>query len=86
MRKDWLNEIKVQKGCSVCGYNEHPAALDFNHVYGAKLFGIGQDPKMAKHKILAEIDKCEILCANCHRIHTYKNKHWHSKRKDESKK
>ena len=65
----------------MCGYNVHPAALDFNHIHGDKAFSVSQDPKVALHKLLAEIDKCEVLCANCHRVHTYENKHWHTKRK-----
>lgn len=80
-RRDWLNELKVSSGCAVCGYNEHPAALDFNHISGDKQFNISQDPKRAKSAILEEIAKCEILCANCHRIKTYEGRHWHTKRK-----
>jgi hypothetical protein len=80
-RRDWLNKIKTDRGCAVCGYNAHPSALDFNHVRGEKSFGVSQDPKTAMHKLLKEIDKCEILCANCHRIHTYENRHWRTKRK-----
>jgi hypothetical protein len=80
-RRDLINKIKTDQGCVQCGYNAHPAALDFNHVRGAKLFGVSQDPKVAWHKLLAEIDKCEILCANCHRIHTHEHRHWITKRK-----
>lgn len=80
-RRDLLNKIKTERGCTMCGYNTHSAALDFNHIRGDKAFSVSQDPKVAMHKLLAEIDKCEILCANCHRVHTYENKHWHTKRK-----
>lgn len=80
-RRELINKIKMEKGCARCGYNAHPAALDFNHVLGAKSFAISQDPKTAWQKIKAEIDKCEVLCANCHRIHTYELRHWHTKRK-----
>lgn len=80
-RRAKINEIKIARGCSICGYNEHAAALDFNHVRGDKLFTISQDTKKAWEKMLAEIEKCDVLCANCHRIHTYENRHWHTKRK-----
>lgn len=80
-RRDLINKIKTENGCAMCGFNAHPAALDFNHVEGDKLFSVSQDPKVALHKLLAEIDKCEILCANCHRVHTFENRHWHTKRK-----
>jgi len=81
-RRDIINKIKMDKGCSVCGYNAHPAALDFNHVRGIKEFNVSQDPKVALARLLAEIDKCEVLCANCHRVHTYENRHWQTNRKD----
>ena len=80
-RRDLLNQIKTERGCARCGYNAHPAALDFNHVHGEKSLAIGQDPKAAWQKLMDEINKCEVLCANCHRIHTYENRHWHTKRK-----
>jgi hypothetical protein len=80
-RRDLINKIKTEHGCAMCGFNGHPAALDFNHVAGNKLFSVSQDPKVALHKLLAEIEKCEILCANCHRVHTFENRHWHTKRK-----
>lgn len=82
-RRNDINVIKVARGCSVCGYNEHPAALDFNHVRGEKLFNVSQDTKTAWSKVLEEIAKCDVLCANCHRIHTYENRHWHTKRKQQ---
>ncbi len=83
-RRDRINEIKMSAGCAVCGYKDHPAALDFNHVSGTKLFDISQDPKKAWKYIEAEIAKCEVLCANCHRVHTYEERHWHTKRSTRS--
>lgn len=74
--------MKIEAGCAVCGFNDHPAALDFNHVRGEKLFNISMDPKRAKHLIEAEMAKCEILCANCHRIHTSEENHGRTKRRD----
>ena len=77
-RRALINKIKTDKGCVNCGYNAHAAALDFNHITGVKKFNVSQDPKVAKAKLLAEIEKCDVLCANCHRVHTYD---WHTKRK-----
>lgn len=71
-RKDIINQMKTDAGCIECGFNEHPSALDFDHVTGDKLFDIAT----AVHEgrswdlILAEIEKCEIVCANHHRIRT----------------
>jgi hypothetical protein len=48
--------------------------MDFDHVRGEKLFNIGQTLSVAMPKFLTEISKCDIVCANCHRIRTNKNK------------
>ena len=68
-----LNSIKIERGCADCGYNEHPAALDFDHLPGSeKLISIGQQKNRARSEVLTEVEKCEVVCANCHRIRTAK--------------
>ena len=67
-----VGQIKVWEGCSKCGYNDHPAALDFNHRDPATKFkGPAEMSTYKGSRIQAEIDKCDVLCANCHRIHTF---------------
>lgn len=64
-------EVKIAGGCIDCGYNAHPEALDFDHRAGVeKLFSIGQSMTKPWDTILAEIAKCDVRCANCHRIIT----------------
>lgn len=77
-RKFWIDKIKTKCGCAECGYNAHPAALDFDHIDpNDKEFLI---PRVLSRgnlrRIFKEIRKCRILCANCHRIHS--NKQWHT--------
>jgi hypothetical protein len=63
--------LKVQLGCTDCGYNAHPAALDFDHLPGSvKVSGIAQMMNRTRKTLLAEIAKCECVCANCHRVRT----------------
>ena len=71
--QDWLDQKKAEiGGCADCGYNAHPAALDFDHLPGTvKRFSIGQQKHRCKEELEAEIAKCELVCANCHRIRTY---------------
>lgn len=65
-----INEFKSQ-GCSRCGYNEHPAALDCHHVRDKK-FSLGSRLSRAtKQQITEELEKCIVLCSNCHRIEHY---------------
>ena len=72
-KREMLNDIKTKSGCVKCGYNEHPAALDFNHKDPSqKLGNIAEKAKSWSYKkLLDEVAKCEVLCANCHRIHSY---------------
>lgn len=63
-------EIKAASGCMRCGM-KHPACLQFHHRNPEeKVFGINRFITKIRsfEKILAEIAKCDILCANCHAI------------------
>lgn len=73
-RQEFLNEYKLNKGCAKCGYNEHPAALQFNHIDPSqKAFNIGENKRKRLETVIEEIEKCEVLCANCHAIYTQEN-------------
>ena len=75
-RREKLNQIKLEKGCSRCGYNKHPAALHFDHRdHTQKTFNISQDPKRSWKSIEEEIAKCDVLCANCHSVRTHEEQH-----------
>ena len=65
----WLNELK-SKPCLDCGKTLHHAAMDFDHVRGNKVVGIAQMWSWSRDKILRELEKCDLVCANCHRIRT----------------
>ena len=70
--KQWYKEYKSNLKCSVCEFS-HPAALDFHHIDPSeKEFTLGSiRESISKEKFLKEIEKCVVLCANCHRIHHY---------------
>jgi len=76
-RSELIDKIKTNAGCAVCGYKDHPAALDFDHIDPAtKKFDISKRFAMSSKKLLMEeIKKCRVLCANCHRIHSRENGH-----------
>jgi len=59
--------------CTRCGYKEHPAALQFHHTDPSnKDVSWNKLRLRAWTKIKLELEKCIILCANCHAIeHTY---------------
>lgn len=63
--------IKLARGCADCGYNTHPAALDFDHLPGTqKSVGVSRLSGFPWEKVEEEIAKCEVVCSNCHRIRT----------------
>lgn len=55
--------------CEVCGYSKCMQALEFHHVDpNKKEFSISADGSTRSWiRIQAELDKCYLLCANCHR-------------------
>ena len=65
----WLNDYKVERGCSRCKIKD-VRVLDFHHKNEQhKLFTIGGFRRsVGFERIQAEVKKCEIVCANCHRI------------------
>ena len=62
--------LKLEVGCSDCGYDERPEALDFDHVRGLKLFSLGNGAYTSIENVIDESEKCEVVCANCHRVRT----------------
>lgn len=52
--------------CEHCGYDKYRGALEFHHKDPSQ-----KDPKGLKayklSRLFAEVDKCVLLCANCHR-------------------
>lgn len=72
----WYQDIKANCVCSNCGFN-NPAALQFHHLdQSTKISEISTMIKNRKNKqiVLDEMNKCIVLCANCHSIETVKQR------------
>jgi hypothetical protein len=70
--KAWVQAEKMRRGCHDCGYAEHPAALDFDHLPGeVKLFALSACWGRTLEEVQAEVAKCEVRCSNCHRVVTW---------------
>ncbi len=66
--------------CVVCGETD-PVVLDFDHVNPKnKGFTISQGVRRGKNieVLKKEIERCQVLCANCHRRKTAKENNWYS--------
>lgn len=65
-----LKAIAYKGGrCVCCGYDQYPGVLDFHHIdQSTKEFSIGaRGYTRSWEKIKLELDKCILVCANCHR-------------------
>jgi L-lysine 2,3-aminomutase len=69
--KKRLAEIKEKSGCVDCR-EKNPIVLDFDHLKDKK-YNVSRmiHDGFSWKAILKEINKCEVVCANCHRIRTY---------------
>jgi|TARA_R100000742_G_C4226484_1_gene48995 hypothetical protein len=67
--RDYVNQIKLERGCEMCGYNEKVSNLQWHHVipetkYKAIAEIVSEDRSMKK--VDAEIEKCICVCKACH--------------------
>lgn len=72
----YIQEYKRNNPCLDCNNFFHPVSMDFDHVTGEKFMGIANMIRglFSMNKIEEEIKKCELVCANCHRVRTHERK------------
>lgn len=68
--RTWLDALK-DKPCHDCGNKYHSSVMEYDHIGTDKVACIGHIKQCSKERILAEIAKCELVCANCHRLRTH---------------
>ena len=67
--REWLEEYKSHLRCQQCGESRLPT-LDFHHrnpVEKDRAITEAIHRGWSVERILQEIEKCDVLCANCHR-------------------
>ena len=74
-----IREYLIAHPCVDCGESDL-VVLEFDHVRGKKLGGVCAMIQRACgwNRISAEIEKCEVRCANCHRRKTARQEGYHS--------
>lgn len=67
------HEIKEENPCVDCGKEYPYYVMDFDHVRGEKVASVSAllSNGFSWKVIEEEIAKCDIVCANCHRIRTH---------------
>lgn len=79
IRRAQILEYFRGKYCANCGITD-VRVLDFDHIdRSSKSFAISKalTDGLSWGKIIDEIGKCQILCANCHRIRTSEQFNWY---------
>lgn len=77
-RQQWLLDYLAEHPCVDCGESD-PIVLEFDHVRETKSFNVSRLFYSAGwRRVLAEIAKCDVRCANCHKRRTAKQFGWYS--------
>lgn len=72
--KEYIREIKEKHPCVDCEQFYHFSQMDFDHVKGHKKNNLSKyaNSSVSIKTIKDELAKCELVCANCHRLRTWK--------------
>lgn len=70
--QEYLHDFLLANPCVDCSETD-PVVLEFDH-HGEKLFSMGNISRLGipLFRVIAEIAKCHVRCANCHRRKTYR--------------
>ena len=70
--KEYVSKLKSTTPCKDCGIYYPSYVMDFDHQHSKEFLVSKAVAEGASfYKIKKEIEKCEIVCSNCHRIRTY---------------
>jgi hypothetical protein len=72
--RDEVNVLKERRGCTDCKRRYPYYVLQFDHLDGSKkVAGIQELIRCSNRDgVVNEIAKCEVVCANCHAVRTFK--------------
>jgi hypothetical protein len=71
---EYVRQLKECTPCKDCKGFFHYSQMDFDHIRNDKTVNIARisNSSISLKRIKAEISKCELVCANCHRLRTWK--------------
>lgn len=76
-RKDFLWGLK-HNPCADCGDIFPAPAMDFDHIDSETKYNVASE--FSPENLVKEVSKCQLVCANCHRIRTWKRQNGFSLR------
>lgn len=68
---DYIQSLKTAP-CTDCRETFPAPCMDFDHVRGEKTIDISDLVGCRLDRLIAELEKCELVCANCHRLRTWR--------------
>ena len=75
-----INKLK-DIPCADCGAKYPPYVMDFDHVKGKKKFKVSDRGNLNLKFVLREVEKCDVVCSNCHRVRTH-NRGYYKREKE----
>jgi hypothetical protein len=71
--KAYIDSVKGTKPCADCGVSYPPYIMQFDHIVDGKRGNVADMARsgFSIENIQLEIDKCELVCANCHAERTH---------------
>lgn len=73
-RRELVKQMK-SRACADCDVQYPFYVMDFDHREGEiKEYELNRVDRMTTRAILREIEKCDVVCANCHRVRTYERR------------
>lgn len=71
-----VRQLKESKPCLDCGHSYPHYVMDFDHVRGEKCANIADmvNRSCSRKAVFEEIEKCDLVCSNCHRVRTHKRR------------
>lgn len=70
--REYVRKIKESNPCTDCKEHYHYSQMDFDHLSNKK-YSVAKlaNSEASIKTIKKEIEKCELVCSNCHRIRTW---------------
>lgn len=65
---EFVSQYKLALGCKNCGFKKCSKALEMHHRDTNKEFTVAEAKNVSMDRLVAELNKCDVLCANCHRM------------------
>jgi hypothetical protein len=71
--REEVRRYKEERSCTDCGVAYPYYVMDFDHVRGEKISNVADilNRSCSRAALFAEIEKCDLVCSNCHRVRTH---------------